>query len=67
MAQQNYKVVPLDADQKTVAQKAHELREYLVANIEVNIADGDLNKAAVFQQHHDTLMVLIEHSRDRVS
>lgn len=66
MAQQNYKVVPLDADQKTTAQKAQELREYLAANVGVCIEDGDLNRAAVFQQHLDTLMVLIEQSRDRI-
>lgn len=66
MAQQNFKVVPLDADKKTTEQKAQELREYLASNVGVHTADLNLEKAAVFQQHLDTLNVLIEQSRDRI-
>ena len=62
----DYKIVPQDVDHKTVSQRAQELKHYLAANVDVAIVDGNLSKAALFQQHLDTLETLIEHSRDRV-
>lgn len=58
----NYKIVPLVTEHKTLSQRAHELKLYLAANIDIAFVDGDLTKAAVFQQHLDTLDMLIEHS-----
>jgi len=66
MADRNYKVVPVDADDKTLEQKARELRLHLAASVDVCLADGDLAKAAVFQQHLDTATRLIDLSRDRM-
>jgi len=66
MAEKSYKVVPVDADDKTLERKAQELRQYLAANVDVRLADGDLAKAAVFQQHLDTATRLIDLSRDRM-
>ena len=60
----NYKIVLLDTEHKTISQRAHELKLYLSANIDIALVDGDLSKAAVFQQHLDTLDTLIEHSRE---
>lgn len=62
----DYKIVPQDVDRKTVSQRAQELKHYLASNIDIAIVDGNLSKAALFQQHLDTLNTLIEHSRDRV-
>ena len=66
MANRNYKVVPVDVDTKTLKQKAHELRMYLAANVDICIADGDLAQAGMFQQHLDTAVGLIDLSRDRM-
>ena len=64
MTQQNYKIVP--AVEKTNPEKIHDLRMFLAANLSVNIADGELEKAAQFQQHLDVLALLVEQSRDRI-
>ena len=61
-----YKIVPDDVDSKSMSQKTQELRTFLAANIAVARNDQDFAKAAVYQQHLDTLDVLIENSRDRV-
>lgn len=62
----NYKIVPSDAEHKTTSQRAQELKQYLAANIDIATIDGNPSKAALFQQHLDTLNTLIEHSRDRI-
>ena len=61
-----YKIVPDDVDSKSMSQKTQELRTFLAANIDVATNNQDLEAAAVYQQHLDTLDVLIENSRDRV-
>lgn len=61
-----YKIVPDDVDSKSMSQKTQELRTMLAANIAVATNNQDLEAAAVYQQHLDTLDVLIENSRDRV-
>lgn len=66
MADRNYKIVPLDVDEKTTQQKITELRTYLGANVAIRIEDGELDKAALFQQHLDLLELLVEHSCDRI-
>ena len=61
-----YKIVPDDVDSKSMSQKTQELRTFLASNIAVATNNQDLEAAAVYQQHLDTLDVLIENSRDRV-
>src|SRR5699024_12875644 len=66
MTMAGYKIVPDDVDSKSMSQKTQELRTMLAANIAVATNNQDLEAAAVYQQHLDTLDVLIENSRDRV-
>lgn len=61
-----YKIVPDDVDSKSMSQKTQELRTMLAANVAVARNDQGLKAAAVYQQHLDTLDVLIENSRDRI-
>ena len=50
-----YKIVPDDVDSKSMSQKTQELRTFLAANIAVATNNQDLEAAAVYQQHLDTL------------
>lgn len=53
MASQNFKIVPVE--QLPLNQRIIKLHEYLAANVHVSIEDAELEKAASFQQHLDTL------------
>lgn len=64
MAECRYKVVPIV--DKTNDEKIRELRAYLASSVEVNIHDGNLEKAAAFQEHLDIFELLVFESRDRV-
>jgi hypothetical protein len=64
MTDRSYKIVLAQA--KPTQEKIAELRGFLAANIDVAIADNDLQKAATFQQHLDLFEELVATSRDRI-
>lgn len=57
----DYKIVP--ATKRTTDEKIRNLREYLAANLDVAKADGELAKAALFQEHLDLVELLVEKSQ----
>lgn len=65
MAERRYKVVPII--DKTNDEKIRELRTYLAAGVDVNIADNNLEKAAAFQEHLDIFELLVANAADRLS
>lgn len=61
-----HKIIPDDYGTKPIEENVTELRQFLAANVSVNVEDGNLDKAAAFQRHLDTVEKLYEHSRDRI-
>ncbi|WP_434598269.1 hypothetical protein [Streptomyces sp. A5-4] len=62
--QRNFKLV--SAGERTNAEKIADLRTFLAANVAVRTADGELEKAALFQQHLDIFELMVARSQDRI-
>lgn len=57
---QNFKIIP--AEQLPLEQRVSQLTQFLAANVHLTTSEHDLEKAAQFQQHLDTVQELWETS-----